>query len=225
MTSNAPKKRARGRPKQSEGPVVTREKLLEIAAKMVGEKGFDRMSIRGLASAAGVSNRSVQHHFQAKDDIWRALVDDVILPELAYKIEDAVSEVPSSEDALVALIEREISVRIDRALTRPGLSAAMLTDPSEGARERLEYVAAATSELRRENLLTIASSMDSGLMRAIDPRTLAIVISVGLACISSAKNATDVLYDVDLDDKQARDTLTEEITELLLYGLLPRAGD
>ena len=155
----------------------------------------------------------MQNHFQAKDDIWRALVDDVILPDLAYSLEEPLSDAQQNEDAIASIVEREISIRIDRALTRPGLSAAMLTDPSEGAQDRLEYVAAATSDVRRENLVAIASIMDEGLMRAMDPRTLAIVISVGLSCISSAKAATNTLYDIDLDDKDVRENLSKEITK------------
>ena len=62
----------------------------------------------------------------------------------------------------------------------------------------------------------------AGALRAMDPRSLAIAISIGLACISSAKTATDVLYDVDLDDAAQREALVQDITNLVLYGLLPR---
>lgn len=78
--------------------------------------------------------------------------------------------------------------------------------------ERLEYVAAAVADIQRENLLGIAASMDAGFMRSMDPRTLAIVISIGLSCTSSAKMATNILYDVNLQDKDARENLTKEIS-------------
>jgi TetR/AcrR family transcriptional regulator len=197
---------------------VSREDLLQIASRAISERGFERTSIRGIANEAGVSMRTVQHHFPTKDDIWRALIDDVVLPEIVSRVSEDAADIPDT-------VESEVALRIDRAMTRPGLSAAVLTDTSDGARDRLEYVAAATAEVQRANLLTLRSLMDAGALRSMDPRSLAIAISIGLAglaCISSAKTAVDVLYDVDLDDTRQREALIQDITDLVLYGLLPR---
>jgi len=216
VTPTSPKtSRGRGRPRASDGPAVSRAGLLQIASRAIAELGFDRTSIRGIANEAGVSMRTVQHHFPTKDDIWRALVDDVVVPETVTKVSEDAADIPST-------VESEVALRIERAMTRPGLSAAVLTDTSEGARDRLKYVAAATAEMQRANLLTLRSLMDAGALRSMDPRSLAIAISIGLACISSAKTAVDVLYDVDLDEPEQREALTRDITKLLLYGLLPR---
>ncbi|MCP4503020.1 MAG: TetR/AcrR family transcriptional regulator [Deltaproteobacteria bacterium] len=207
--------RRRGRPRTSEGPAVSRSNLLQIAARAIGGHGFDRTSIRSIAKEAGVSMRTVQHHFPSKDDLWRALVDDVIVPRVATPLSDDATKLPDT-------VEAEVGLRIQEAIENPGLSAAVLTDPSDGGRDRLEYLSAATAETQRENLLTLAAHMDAGALRSMDPRSLAVAISIGLACISSAKTAIDVLYDVDLEDADQRNALTKDITDLLLYGLLPR---
>jgi TetR/AcrR family transcriptional regulator len=197
---------------------VSREDLLQIASRAIAERGFERTSIRAIANEAGVSMRTVQHHFPTKDDIWRALIDDVVVPEIVSRVSQDAADIPST-------VENEVALRIERAMTRPGLSAAVLTDTSEGARDRLEYVAAATAEVQRTNLLTLRSLMDAGALRSMDPRSLAVAISIGLACISSATTAVDVLYDVDLCDESQRDVLIQDITNLVLYGLLPRDGE
>ena len=44
--------RQRGRPKQKDGPAVTRRELLETAARIIGCDGFSGASMRGIASAA-----------------------------------------------------------------------------------------------------------------------------------------------------------------------------
>lgn len=207
--------RRRGRPSASDSPAASREDLLRIASRAIAERGFERTSIRAIANEAGVSMRTVQHHFPTKDDIWRALIDDIVLPEIVSRVSQDTADIPST-------VENEVALRIERAMTRPGLSAAVLTDTAEGARDRLEYVAAATAEVQRANLLTLRSLMDAGALRSMDPRSLAIAISIGLACISSAKTAADVLYDVDLDNAAHREALIRDITNLVLYGLLPR---
>jgi TetR/AcrR family transcriptional regulator len=211
-------KRSRGRPPASEGPAVTREELLAIASRAIGQRGFDRSSIRAIADEAGVSNRSVQHHFPTKDDLWRALVDEVIVPELKKEVSAEPSDVP-------ARIREDVQARVELAITRPGLSAAVLADSSEGDRGRLEYLAAAIADTRDQNIETWRALMEAGALRGMDPRSMMITISIAVPFISSAKTAVDVLYGVDLEDPTQRDALNRDIADLLLYGLLPRPDE
>ena len=180
----------------------------------MSERGFDRTSIRAIAREAGVSNRTVQHHFPAKDDLWRALVDEVLVPGVKR-----VGAVPSPD---AHTIEESIGLGVERALTRPGLSGAVLTDPSDGARERMEYVGSAVEGLMRDHLASMESLIEAEAVRRVDPTSLSIMIAIGLACVSSAGTAIEAIYGIDLDDTVQRARLVSEITDLLLYGVVPR---
>lgn len=197
--------------------MVRREELLAIAARQIGELGFDRTSFRGIAVEAGVSYGTVQHHFPTKQELWSALVAEVLVP--VYLRSRAAPGDPEGVDA--ELTER-VHRRIEGAVLRPGLSAAILMDRSEGAEERLRQLAEALAPVRAVELQTLRALQASGHLRAVDEGALMAVLGVALSALSSAKPATRILLGLDMDDPAVRARLAHGITDLLLHGLLPR---
>ncbi len=58
----------------------TRAKLIEAAAAVIGEKGFDRASLEEIAMRAGVTRGSVYGNFKDKDDLFLALIESMWKP-------------------------------------------------------------------------------------------------------------------------------------------------
>lgn len=58
----------------------TRQSILEAARKTFAERGFDKASIRAIASAAGVDPALVHHYFGTKDKLFLACLDAPIDP-------------------------------------------------------------------------------------------------------------------------------------------------
>jgi len=56
---------------------VRRRALLDAAARLFAERGFDRVSMEDLGSAAGVSGPAVYRHFPGKQSVLAALLIDV----------------------------------------------------------------------------------------------------------------------------------------------------
>ncbi len=50
-----------------------KQQLLEKAARLFGEKGYDNTSMRDIASAFGVLPGSLYHHFGSKDELFAAV--------------------------------------------------------------------------------------------------------------------------------------------------------
>ena len=59
-------------------PDSARGKLLQTAAHLFRNKGFERTTVRDLASAVGIQSGSLFHHFKSKDDILRAVMEETI---------------------------------------------------------------------------------------------------------------------------------------------------
>lgn len=55
-----------GRPKQ---PLISRRKTLEVALRIIDEKGLEALSIRRLGEELNVRGISLYHHFKSKDQI------------------------------------------------------------------------------------------------------------------------------------------------------------
>lgn len=54
---------------------LVREQLLDIAARMFDEKGYDRCSMAAIASEVGLGRSAIYHYFGSKDEILAALID------------------------------------------------------------------------------------------------------------------------------------------------------
>jgi len=211
-----PRPRRAGRPSADAGPAVSRASLLEIAARQIGVHGFVRTTFRGIAAEAGVSYGSVQHHFPTKRELWSALVEEVLLP--AHRASRAVS----SEDEIRRVLTERVRARVEAAVLRPGLSAAILTDTSEGAGARLAELASALQADRAVEREMLRSLIAAGQLRAVDEVAVAAVLGVALTTLSSAKPAMAALLGLDMDDAASRERLARGIADLLLHGLLPR---
>lgn len=207
--------RRRGRPPNESGPVITRAELLAIAQRMIAENGFDATSIRGLAREAGITHGTVQHHFPTKQALWEAVVDEVIVPN----IEATVSQL--SDDASGG-VEAAIATRLRQALTNRGLSGAVLLDKTDGAHERLTYLADATQTGRAEGNAQIESLTAAGAFRPINPTAIS-AVDIALFCLGSATDALRAFLDIDISDDEQREALVAEITDIYLYGVIPRA--
>ncbi|MEN0066962.1 MAG: helix-turn-helix domain-containing protein [Myxococcota bacterium] len=217
MTSHRPT-RPPGRPPREEGPAVTREALLDEAARMIGDRGFEGTSVRGLAQALGVSHGTVQRHFATKRELWEALVDEVLVPNI-------VTNRGNPREPVAQGLAGEIARRLAPSEQPPGLTGAILTDGSPGALERLTYLGRALRPFQRANGAGLLARRSRGEIRPIDPRAVMALIGIAIATLGSSSTALQAIVGVDLANDEARAHLTAELTDLLLYGILPRAED
>lgn len=90
MTDTAPPARSGRRPGRS----GTKDAILTVARRRFAEAGFDRASVRSIASDAGVDSALVHHYFGTKRDLFVAAValpvdpDETLKPILAADIDD-----------------------------------------------------------------------------------------------------------------------------------------
>ena len=59
--------------KQHNKTTTTREKILETAARMFSERGYDKVTIREIAKYIGINSASIYHHFSSKEAILKNL--------------------------------------------------------------------------------------------------------------------------------------------------------
>ncbi|GHH85503.1 TetR family transcriptional regulator [Streptomyces sulfonofaciens] len=82
MTDPAP--RRRGRPPRAgaaQGP-GTRDRILEAAREEFSERGYAKVSVRGIAKSAGVDPALVHHYFGTKEQVFEAAITDAFAPAL-----------------------------------------------------------------------------------------------------------------------------------------------
>ena len=58
----------------------TRQRLLRVGRELLARNGFDGTSVRALTEAAGVNLGAVTYHFQSKEGLYHAVLEDVLGP-------------------------------------------------------------------------------------------------------------------------------------------------
>ena len=91
-----------------------REVLLDAAARLFAERGFDRVSLEELGAAAGVSGPAVYRHFPGKQAVLGALLVGVSENLVAGGAE-VVARVDDAGEALAAIV----AFHVDFALANP----------------------------------------------------------------------------------------------------------
>ena len=56
----------------------TKERILTAALEMFSQKGYDGTNIRELTSSLGLVKSALYRHFGSKEEIWNALLDEMI---------------------------------------------------------------------------------------------------------------------------------------------------
>ncbi|KQV05286.1 TetR/AcrR family transcriptional regulator [Leifsonia sp. Root112D2] len=90
-----------------------RRALLDAAAALFAQRGFNGVSIEDLGAAAGVSGPAVYRHFSGKQDVLAALLVEVS-HDLLDGGADVVSNADGDDDALRALIRFHVSFALAR---------------------------------------------------------------------------------------------------------------
>ena len=97
----------------------TEARILDAAARIFLTAGYDRTTIRAVASAAGVDAGLVMHYFGSKQELFRRVIEAAPVPELSGAPGQA------AEQILAGLASRLVSEPV-ASLT---LLRSMLTNP------------------------------------------------------------------------------------------------
>ncbi len=137
----ATKKRTRPRAPRHRDPERTRERLLQAAFKEVYNSGFQGTDLDTILDSAGVTKGALYHHFENKESLGYAIVDEVIT---AITLEKWVRPLANTSDPVKTLIEIVDSTSVEPTYLRGGCPlnnlAQEMSPLDEGFRKRLAKV-------------------------------------------------------------------------------------
>jgi hypothetical protein len=137
MTSDASAESPRRRPK-GDKRARTRAKLIEVAAQLVEEKGYEHATLQEVARRAGLSNGAVYGNFKNREDLLAA-----IGPTYWPQVRPHVPPGASVAEVMRALAEALIEVMPARARIGAGrLRGLAYTVANDALRARATEVAA-----------------------------------------------------------------------------------
>lgn len=88
-------------------PGSARGRLLHEAARLFRDKGYERTTVRDLATAVGIQSGSLFHHFRTKEDILKAVMVETVRLNTAV-LQAAMEAAGSTREKLRALVRAEL---------------------------------------------------------------------------------------------------------------------
>ena len=151
----------------------TKERILAAALEMFSKNGYAGTNIRELSASLGLVKSGVYKHYESKEAIWNALLDEMI----AYYGEhfgspEHLPPVPDSLEALTRLTMQMVNITVHDEkiiMTRKVLTLEQFRD--DRARElATKHFLTGLTEIYKH---IFAGMMDKGLILRDDPAMLA----------------------------------------------------
>lgn len=92
-------------------PGSARGKLLDCAAQLFRQKGYERTTVRDIAGAVGIQSGSIFHHFPSKEDILRAVMTEALV-YFTELLRDSIDREEGTAGKLLACIRSELQFTI-----------------------------------------------------------------------------------------------------------------
>ena len=145
-----------------------RQRFVDAALALFGERGFDATTVTEIAAAANVSRRTFFRYFGRKEDVVLAWLDEV-----GAVLGKRMAERPPDEPPLVAARAAVLATVDDyRARAREALAAVALIERTPALRARERQMRA---EWERELATQLAGRLGSGKAAARRARVFAAV--------------------------------------------------
>jgi AcrR family transcriptional regulator len=122
--------------KADRSPDATRERILEAALDLFGERGLTGTTVRDIALRAKVNVAAISYHFGGKDELYRAVATSVI-----------------------GSIEMRVRDRVAPLLAKPPANAAAALKALQGLAETIVDVIVGPPEMRRVARFIIREQM------------------------------------------------------------------
>jgi AcrR family transcriptional regulator len=190
---------------------ATRRGLIAAARRLFGEQGFSATSVDEVVKAAGVTKGALYHHFRDKDDLFRAVVEQVKV-DVTTAAADSFFDDSDNNDPLQR-VHRLCSAMIDAHLD-PAVQRISIVDA------RAVFDAPTRRDLDARYEVSLLRGAFRSAMRegAIERQPL-----VPLAQVFAGALVEACALIAEADDKDAVRAEVTEVLTRLLDGLRPRA--
>ena len=161
----------------------TKERILVAALEMFSQNGYAGTNIRELSASLGLVKSGVYKHYESKEAIWNALLDQMI----AYYGEhfgspEHLPPVPDSPEGLVAMTMQMVNFTVHDekvVMTRKVLTLEQFRDDRARELATKHFLTGLTEMFTR----IFTGMMEKGLLRKDDPEMLAFAYTAPISAL------------------------------------------
>jgi len=203
------------KPGQSPGEAA----ILSAGVRLFAEQGYDGVSMRGIAQAAGVSKANIYHHFSSKETLYLAILQSSAA-ETAALVENLADGAGSFNERLKEFAEAYQHHLFDRHLT----SRLLLREALSGDEQKSKKIAdQVVGHVFRRMISILRAGQEAGVLRDdLDPTLCAFLLFGGNVFFFQAQNILKHFPEAEF----ARDAgcFSGGMVDVLLNGMSKQAG-
>ena len=162
---------------------VTKDKILDAALEMFSRNGYAGTNIRELSASLGLVKSGVYKHYESKEAIWNALLDEMI----AYYADhfgsaEHLPPVPDSLEEFVQMTMHMVNITVHDekiVMTRKVLTLEQFRDGRARELATKHFLTGLTEMFTQ----LFAGMMDKGLIRRDDPAMLAFAYTTPISAL------------------------------------------
>jgi len=191
--------------------------ILDAAVKLFSEKGYDAVSMRGVAQQAGVSKANIYHHFESKETLYRA-----ILFASATELSGLVSKLAESAGAFDSRIAEFSSAHLGHLESNALTSRLILREAFSGDDVHNKMlVDEVFGEIFNRLVSTFQAGQQAGVLRPdLDPALCATLLIGADVFFFQARGVLKHVPQAGFAENPAR--FSAQMVDVMLNGMLTR---
>jgi AcrR family transcriptional regulator len=194
----------------------TAARIREVALDQFSRLGFERVTMGGIAQAAGVSQPTLHYHFADKDQLWRSamLALSAVIAE-EERLLTAACDAP-------AIVQLRMALRLFLQVSwrHPALGRIVALEGMAGG-ERLEWLSQHLFGTRNRRLMGLVErAIADGDLKPFSPAQVVITLQTAAAGIINLRPMLRTNFGLDPDTPEGRAEHEELVLDGLLGGLL-----
>ena len=161
----------------------TKERILAAALELFSQNGYAGTNIRELSASLGLVKSGVYKHYESKEAIWNALLDEMIAYyEEHFGSPEHLPSVPDSPEGLIQMTMQMVDFTVhDKRIimTRKVLTLEQFRDVRARELATKHFLTGLTDMFTQVFL----GMMDKGLLRREDPKMLAFAYTAPISAL------------------------------------------
>ena len=161
----------------------TKERILETALELFSQNGYAGTNIRELSASLGLVKSGVYKHYESKEAIWNALLDEMIAYyEAHFGSPEHLPPVPDSLEGLVTMTMHMVNITVHDEkiiMTRKVLTLEQYRDVRARELATKHFLTGLTEMFTR----IFTGMMEKGLLRKDDPEMLAFAYTAPISAL------------------------------------------
>jgi TetR/AcrR family transcriptional regulator len=210
---------AQAPPRKTRTGEANAERILDAALEVFAAFGFRGARIDQIAAAAGLSKPNLLYYFRTKEELYSAVLARTLNMWL-----EPLRELDARSDpraALTAYIERKLHY----SRTHPVASRLFAMEMLQGAPHLSPALTSTLLDLVETKSRTIEGWIREGRLRPLDPKHLIFAIWATTQHYADFATQIRALTGQGFEDETFYETARDNLTRILLDGVLPREGE